>query len=485
MYTEVDAEVDSWIDAALDDDVFIPDDLLEFAPRYLYIQDKDDQIVPFIPKPAQVDFYRKIQESDSRFHLLVKARQMGFSTLIQAWQFHEVCIRPLRAVTMAHDSDTTSKLRQMAKLYYDNLPDSLGIQRVTDNAAITRYAPHHSEITIATAGSDRMKLSGGKGRGGTYNFFHGSEVPYWPNPQKTIAGALQGLSGNGLCIFEATANGAQGWTWETVNNPGKWVVHFYPWYWEPEYRLPIDEPLEYTEEEHQLIQQAAVQGFELTDEHIAWRRDKQAELGLEFPQEYPETLQGAFLTSGNSVFGDVSHALNAPLKPEYNPEHRYVAGMDWGQDHDYTTCSIIDTTTDAEVELLRMNRMGWDVMQERIVDACIRWHVEAIQPERNSIGSVNIHDINRLFEANDYSITIRPITMTNKKKHKLVSNFYRGLHTDGLKLLDNEHGTSELMTFIQKQTATGLYQYAATEGAHDDTVIARLLAWDAASKIIG
>lgn len=477
----------NWV-GVLDDilaaDNAMPDDLLEFAPRYLYIQDKEDRLTQLIPNEAQRDFYRNVQASDSRFHLLIKARQIGFSTLIQAWQFHEVCIRSLRAVTMAHDSDTTSKLRQMAKLYYDNLPTSLGIQRITDNAAITRYAPHHSEITIATAGSDRLKHSGGKGRGGTYNFFHGSEVPYWPNPIKTISGALQGLSGNGLCIFEATANGAQGWTWDTVNSPGKWVIHFYPWYWAEEYRLPVTEALVLTDDEQQLIDNAYEQGFDLTDEHIAWRRDKQSELGFLFPQEYPETLAGAFLTSGNGVFGDVAHALTAPLNSVYCAEHRYVAGVDWGQEQDYTTCSIIDTTTDTEVELLRMNRMGWDVMQERIVEACIRWQVEAIQPERNSIGSVNIHYLHDEFERQGYSITIRPITMTNKKKHKFVSNLYRGLHSDGLQLLDDEHGTSELRTFVQKQTDTGLYKYEHTDGAHDDTVIARLLAWDAASKIL-
>lgn len=470
----------NWVDE-LDDILIngtsITDDLIDFAPANLSIQDKDDAIVRFSLNAAQRDFYDKVMSSDSRFHLLIKPRQPGFSTLVQAMQFHGACRKSLRAATMAHDSDTTAKLRRMAKLFYDQLPVELGITRETDNAAVTGYQPHNSEITIATAGGKA------KGRGGTYNFFHGSEVAFWASPEQTIAGALQGLTKDGLCIFETTTNGAQGWVWDTVNKPGKWVIHFYPWYWVEEYQLPVDEPLELTDDELALIHRADQQGFILTDEHITWRRDKQSEVGLLFPQEYPETLAGAFLTSGNSVFGDVSHALHAPLKPDYDETHRYVAAMDWGQVDDCTACSIMDTTDDVEVELLRMNRLGWDVMLERVVTACKYWHVEAIQPERNAAGAI-IHMLRDEFERQDYNTTIRPITMTNKKKHKLVSNLYRGLHSDGLQLLDDEHGTSELRTFVQKQMESGLYKYEHTDGAHDDTVIARLLAWDAASKIL-
>lgn len=458
--------------------VALPDNLIDFASDYLVIQDKADELIPFQPNAAQRDFYTTLKYSGRQFHLLIKARQLGFSTLIQAWATHEAWRKPTRIATMAHDSDTTAKLRRVGSLFYEKLPDTLGIRRDMDNAATTIYAPHRSEITIATAGGKA------KGRGGTYNFFHGSEVAFWNDPTQTIAGVLQGLTKEGLCIFETTANGAQGWVWETVNNPGKWMIHFYPWYWEAEYRLPVSEPLTYTDDELALIDKAAEQGFTLTPEHIVWRRDKQDELGFLFPQEYPEDLYTAFITSGNSVFGDVSHALHAPMQPEYDETHRYVAGVDWGQEADYTTCSIMDSTTNIEVELLRMNRLNWFTMRERIVDACVRWNCEAIQPEKNSMGSTNIEELAAQFYEAEHDITIRPITMTNKKKQQLVSNFYRGIHQDGVQLQDHDFATSELRNFIQNQTSTGLYQFEAASGAHDDTVMARMLSYDAACKVL-
>lgn len=484
-----------------EDALTVSDDFEAFARDHLIIQNKDGLLVSFTLNRAQQHFYRAIEESSSRFHLLIKARQLGFSTFIQGYQFWRACHSPLRGVTMAHDADTTQKMRRMSELFFEHLPTPLGVERITDNAAITRYMPHNSEITIATAGAARSKKSGGKGRGGTYNFFHGSEVAFWPNMQKTISGALQGLSGNGLCIFETTTNGAQGWVWELVNNPGKWQVHFYPWFYDEQYILQPDEPLEYTADELALIKAARLQGFILKDKHILWRRDKQAEVGLEFPQEYPETLQGAFVHSGNSVFGDVAHCLTASDNAKYNPKHRYVCGVDWGQEHDYTVASIIDATDLCEVALLRMNRLDYDVMQQRIVDLCYQWRVETIQPEKNSIGSLNIRYMREKFHAitkqheqevaddkrdedDVYSITVRPFTMENKRKHKLVSLLYHNIHHGGLRLLPDDTATSELMSFEQTQTESGLYKYGATEGSHDDTVIARMLAVDAANRII-
>ena len=218
----------------------------EFAASNLQIQNKDDEIVPFIYNRAQRHFINSIKEhyaAGRRFHLLIKARQLGFSTAIVGWLFEEICKRSIRGAIMAHDADTTAKLRRMVKIFYDFLPDGFPLERLRDNAAITSFLPHNSEITIGTAGGDRKTKAGakkgGKGRGGTYNFFHGSEVAFWPNPELIIAGALQGLSKNGLCIFETTTNGAQGWVWKTVQKPGKWIIHFYPWWWGEDYTIDV------------------------------------------------------------------------------------------------------------------------------------------------------------------------------------------------------------------------------------------------------
>lgn len=447
----------------------------DFAERYLKIQKKNGVIAPLRFKSMQRDLAGKLTGRD----LVVKARQMGLSTLIQAVQFRRVAFGSCRAITLAHDHETTQKMRMMHNLFYDYLPDSVRPDRKQNNASTITYSTLHGMVTLTTAGNTDA------GIGTTYNDVHGTEVSRWKDAAAIMSGPLQGVPKDGTIILESTPYGARGWFYErcmeALDGDSRWKLHFYPWWWESEYRerIPDDEEMVYTPEERALIE-----CHDLSPEQIQWRRMKKVELPYTFAQEYPEDARDCFLSSGNSAFGDIRHALTAQEEPEYLEGHRYMAGVDWGQDADFTAISIIDATDDVEVFVDHFNRMPWEAMVNRIVDACKRWRVETIQPERNSIGSVNIENLARVMEERNLEMTIRPITMTNVKKQKLVSLLYTGIHTDGLQLLPDKEATTEMNVFQQSQTESGLYKFEAASGMHDDIVIARMLAYDAVRKMI-
>jgi hypothetical protein len=382
-----------------------------------------------------------------------------------------------RQAVLAHDNETTAFLRRMTKRFWENLPNQIRPLRSLDSATTTVYAHTGSEVTIATAGSLNI------GRGGTFNHVHGTEVAFWRDADSILSGLLQGVPKDGEIDLESTANGAQGWFYEkcmeALDGSQEYSFFFYPWWWDKDYVLAFDEPIILTEEEELL---SVEHGLSL--EQINWRRMKQKQLPLTFVQEYPEDVYSAFIHSGNSVFGDVTKCINAPLDAKPIEGHRYVAGSDWGQANDFSGISIIDATDDVEVCLERFNKMSWDEMQWRIVNACIHWGVETLQPERNSIGRVNIEGLIDKFESKEFDLNIRPIETTNRKKGKWVANFYNGIHNEGLQLLNYDYATAELRTFTQKQTVQGAYVYEAAGSGHDDTVIMRLLAWDAACRMV-
>jgi hypothetical protein len=123
-------------------------------------------------------------------------------------------------------------------------------------------------------------------------------------------------------------------------------------------------------------------------------------------------------------------------------------------------------------------------MQRRLVDECMYWNVRSVLPEANSIGQTNGEALYDLFEEKSYDGDYQLIDTTNDRKTAWVSNMYHAIHYNGLKLLKTDEqgtdfGTAELRTFVQAQTPRGTYVYGAAEGSHDDTVIARLLAWEA------
>lgn len=452
----------------------------EFAERYLRVQAKSGEIVPFVLNAMQADLQANLTGRD----LVVKARQMGLSTLIQARQFRRVAFEACRAATLAHDHATTSKMRVMHKMYYDYLPDGMKPERSQNNASTVAYPALHGSCTLTTAGNPDAGL------GTTYNSVHGTEVARWKDAEAVMTGLLQGVPADGEIVLESTPFGARGWFYtqcmEALDGDSDWTLHFYPWWWETQYCTPLSEPMELTAEEENLI---ALHG--LTHEQINWRRAKIKELPHTFKQEYPENVRECFLSSGNSVFGEFSHCLlskaemDATAETGYIEGHRYMAAVDWGQSDDYTTLCIIDATADIEVFVGRWRQMPWSDMQDRIIEACEQWHVETMQPEKNSMGTTNIENLYDKMQERGVDMTIRPITMTNRKKQRYVNNLYEGMHNGGLKLLDVDYATSELRTFVSKQQESGLYKYEHADGAHDDTVIARMLAWDAACKMIG
>lgn len=435
----------------------------DFARYFLKIQDKQKQLKPFAWNKAQAHFHAHRTGKD----IILKARQLGFSTYVQGEMFRRTVTGTRTTITLAHDADTTAKLRLMADRFYEHCKfGDIQPLRKYANASLTTYPEFDSAATIATAGNVET------GRGGTYSDMHGSEVAFWKDAERIIAGAMQG--GNPDVILESTPNGAQGYFYErameSLRADGVWSLHFYPWWWDDSYRQPVTEPLEYTDAERELVNRHS-----LDMEQIAWRRQKVKELRDLFKQEYPEDPITCFLTSGNSYFGDLSGVF--ALQPgTWQEGHHYVAGLDFGQTNDYTAMAVIDMTTLQMVDLLHIRKLEWREQRQRIADRYKYWHCRVLTAEANSIGSVNIEELRRM------GLSVNRFDTTNLTKADIMSKLYEGLHSNGLKLLDNETLRHEMMTFVSTQTATGLWRLAAEGEGHDDTVIALALAWYSAHR---
>ena len=438
-----------------------------FAGLFLKILDKDKRLVPLHWNRAQRHFHQHRTGRD----LVLKARQLGFSTYIQGEMFRRTVTRTRTTMTMAHDDETTQKLRRMADRFWENCKfGTVQPARRFSNATLATYPEFDSEAVISTAGSKEA------GRGGTYSDFHGSEVAFWPQAEKIVAGAMQG--GNPDIILESTPNGAQGYFYElcmeAIRGGGVWKLHFYPWWWDEQYTIPVEEGerIEYSEEEQRLVEK-----HNLSPSQIKWRRQKIRELRGLFIQEYPEDPITCFLTSGKSYFGDINEIFTAPLDTQYVEGHRYEAGLDWGQENDYTALIVLDITTRKMVDRLHINKQSWGEMRRRIHGVYQKWHLKKIVAEKNSIGSVNIEALQ------DLKMKVVPFETDNASKSTIMGNLYEALH-GSLKLQDLEMLKHELRTFVSTQLPSGVWRLAAEGEGHDDTVIALALAWEAASMQI-
>lgn len=453
-----------------------------FAETFLYILDKgaeEDGSATAERSLVRLRYntvQKKYLSERKRRNLIVKSRQQGISTAEQADMFYEAVTRTVSTATLAHEDETTQKLRRMVNRFWDNMPKDFRPARKYSNSRLITYPDFDSEAILATAGNKYT------GRGGTYTRIHFSEAAFSPEMESIMAGILQG--GNPELDLESTPNGAQGYFYEKCmevldGNP-TWTLFFFQWWLTPEYRLALEsgEQLVYTDEEAALVAQHG-----LSPEQIKWRRDKRRELKHLFFQEYPEDIYSCFLLSGTGYFGDVSHACQIKAGSiAYDPSHTYVAGLDFGQSNDYTVLSVLDKTTLQQVAILRINRLGWPEMRRQVIALCKQWNVSLLVGEANSMGRTNLEAFQSEMPVAGCDTQVRPFETTNLSKAGIMSDLHEAIHGGGLLLLDDKVQRDELQKAVSKQTPSGAWKVEAPSGGHDDTVIALALSLRAVNQ---
>ena len=193
-----------------------------------------------------------------------------------------------------------------------------------------------------------------------------------------------------------------------------------------------------------------------------------------FRQEY----LAEFLQGDGAVFRNILPCLVADRpRPEDHTSHRVVAGVDWAQKADFTVISVFCTTCQREVELDRYNKIDWAFQRARLRASVERWNVVDVLAEENSIGSPNIEALQQ------DGMRVRPFQTTPVSKPPLIRSLALAFERAEARWLDDPVATAELMAYETKVSPlTGRPSFSAPEGQHDDTVIARALAWWAVSN---
>lgn len=192
---------------------------------------------------------------------------------------------------------------------------------------------------------------------------------------------------------------------------------------------------------------------------------------LYFRQEY----LAEFLEGEGAVFRRVGE--NAILEPaEPIQGHRYVMGVDWAMQSDFTVITVMDKTTCEMVAIDRFNQVNWSLQRGRLRNLYEKWKPKTILAESNSIGGPNIEALQQ------EGLPVHAFETTAASKPMLIESLVLAFERDEIKVLNNDILKSELMAYERHVSAiTGRSQYGAPEGMHDDTVIATALCWAAAT----
>jgi hypothetical protein len=307
------------VDRAL---VRLREDHALWARKCARILNKRKRLVPLELFPWQESMQAKLREQREAEKperiIILKARQLGFSTDVQATFTQRCTLIPYQAaLTVAHDLETAGKLFEIGQRIYNNLPDDPRLKPALtherDSKGGMKYMrwANGSTYEVETAGDIRG------GRGTTPFLLHLSEIAHYEKTDALI-GLLNGVPDEpgSLIVQESTANGRNHFedTWnDAVKGINGYAYIFVAWWEMPEYSLAFEdewqrEELEQSigkgeigEEEPMLLER-----FGLSLEQLNWRRytirAKLKSSPTLFKQEYPSYPEEAFLVSGRPVF---------------------------------------------------------------------------------------------------------------------------------------------------------------------------------------
>lgn len=495
-----------------------------YIENYIKIRDKKNNIVPLVLNEPQLKYYNVIKEMHQARKpiriIILKARQMGFSTETEAIIFKNVVTHHnYNAGIVAHKEDSTANLFNMSKRMLEYLPEDIKPERKKSNAKELVFNNEQG-----TGLDSRMKVmtAGGKGigRSDTFTALHLSELAFWEGDKKiTMIGLLQAVPNtpDSMIIIESTANGYEYFKemWDrAVAGESDFYPLFIGWNELKEYSMPYT-GFDLTQEERELKEQ-----YNLTLEQLTWRRwciknNCSGDIN-QFKQEYPICPEEAFLSTGNCYFNkeNIINRINTAPEPlvrgkftcyydgirirnqkfleqedgnikiyEY-PQKRvpYVLGGDTaGEGSDYFTAHVINNITGKQVAVLKQQYNEIEYVKQ--VYCLGMFYNCALVGLENNFSTYPTQKLAELNYPNQF-VRKKEDQYNNKyeksfgfKTTSITRPYILGLLQeivhDNIDVIQDKETLREMLTFIVNDKGRA----EAEEGYHDDLVMALAISY--------
>lgn len=312
------------------------------------ILDEDGQQVTFVMNPPQLDLYDNMKHKN----VVLKARQIGFSTFIDLFILDSCLFRPgTEAMIVADTLPNAEDIFRRKILYpFEHLPvelrELLPTKAGTKGAAGQLQLSNESVINVTVSA-----------RSATAQIIHSSELAkvaaeHPDKAEEFVSGTLSAASSqNALVFIESTARGNGGVFYDFCKlamdteedvQAGKrefhrmdWKFHFYPWFLDPKYTLDADVVISADMQEY-FTQLTSKHQIDLTDEQKKWYVTKVVEQGAKmwsefpsFPQEaFDQLIKGAYFTSQFTAARKNNQFTKVPYDSRIAVDTYWDIGMD-------------------------------------------------------------------------------------------------------------------------------------------------------------
>jgi hypothetical protein len=282
-----------------------PDKLARLRDGFYTVQDESGDAVPFRIRPLQ----EKFLEEQHGLDILLKARQLGFTTVIQIDYLDDCLFNPnIAAGVIAHNrEDAEAFFKNKIRFAYDNLPDEFkaAVPATQDSARSMQFG-NGSSIRVGTSL-----------RSGTFQRLHISEYgklcAKFPDKAREVkSGALNTVHVGQKIRIESTAEGHSGHFYDLCKKAQDKLkagatltqldfrFHFFGWFLDDKYQLDGDG--DGTREQEEYFEKLAQQGVELTRQQRTWYIKKAEQQDDDMKREFPSTPEEAFEASVEGAY---------------------------------------------------------------------------------------------------------------------------------------------------------------------------------------
>ena len=447
--------------------------------KYLRIVNKSGKLIVLKPNAAQKRFLKALEKNPHTY--VLKARQLGLTTIIAAYNFWKAALNPNhRVLVVAHTHEAAESIFKIYRRFYLNLPAFMQADTQAANVRELEFS-HGGLIKVTSAGS-------GSARGSTYNAIHCSEFAFYKDINETIASVFQTAADDATIILETTANGINEAHKMWFDDQMGYGRLFIAWTDDKGYVSQVRPknipPVLADYQAH----------HELTDRQYNWAvqtfQTKCAADWNTFRQEYPLTPEQAFITSGARFFVQTYPHVGCPtgyiqyLTPE--PYRIYSIGVDTASGSpigDYSAFAVLDVTDKREPKIAATyyDRASPAAFSQQVLDAAHLYNA-LVTVESNSYGlSVIEYLVHREWaflyrrtkydKAGDRWTEMMGFNTNSSTRSLLLSRLQEYISNGWLPITDDRL-KYEMNTFMFN--ADGKPE--AANGKHDDMVFAASLA---------
>lgn len=438
-----------------------------YLENFTKIKGKTPGLIPFKLKEAQKDLFNTMNTSNRT--MILKARQIGFSTAVTGYYYHKTITTPgVNTALIGYNSDLTAELLDKVKTFINSTPPEMRPTTKYNSKYEVSFPIMNSKIIVLPS-TDKV------GRGYTLNNLLVTELAFWDKAEEKMYALEASVPIDGSITIESTPNMVGNLyhrMW--VSDDNGYAKNKYGWWWN------------YTEEEVGIIRKRMnnpikfAQEYELEflstgrpvfDQKVV--RDQRKNMLVPGDKRENEDLSGDVFT----VYEDNWWTIYK--EPEENGI--YVMGVDTSEGvegGDYSVAVIWDRKTGEEVAMYR-RLIAPDLLGEELVKMGRKYNNALIVVEINNHGLTTLTILKQKIYPSLYFRPTKIETIGTSYSDKLgwkttkvtrpllIDDFAQAMRDKEI-IIHSKKLLDEMMVFVYDNANNMISQ----PGFHDDCIFA-------------